>query len=249
MSKTNKSIATPPTEFSRNEHGLISSGLISYVFNEDGSVDWRKMVRSDFLRPNRQKTQETDLDKLRDDQLIILLGGLKYLAQVRGYSSVTYDVVKATREQTVAKCSITWIPNYETEGREIVFEAIAGASLDNTNDFGQVYLPEMAENRAFGRCIRNFLKINIVSQDELGPNKGYTTSKETPTEEIPEKSVKDSSPAGMLRRVMEQKNVTFSSIRDKLIDEGYKKADNMDKVEDLPKTKIFELLGRIKNKK
>ena len=107
----------------------------------------------------------------------------------------------------------------------------------------------MAENRAFGRCIRNFLKINIVSQDELGPNKGYTTPKETPTEEIPEKSVKDSSPAAMLRRVMEQKNVTFSSIKDKLINEGYKKADRMDKVEDLPKTKIFELLGRIKNKK
>ena len=48
----------------RNDNGLISGSSVDYVYNEDGFVDWRKMVKTDHLVPNKQKTSETDVSKL-----------------------------------------------------------------------------------------------------------------------------------------------------------------------------------------
>ena len=67
----------------RDDNGLISGSSVKYVFNELGFVDWRKMVKQEHLVPNRQKTSETDVNNLDDKDLIILLGGIKELAQIR----------------------------------------------------------------------------------------------------------------------------------------------------------------------
>ena len=75
----------------RNEDGLING--VDYVFTDDGLIDWRKMVKPEHLVPNKDRTSETDVTKLKDYQLIILLGGIKELAQIRGYTDVKYDVV------------------------------------------------------------------------------------------------------------------------------------------------------------
>ena len=97
-----KEINKPPQTFTRNK------------FNEDGTVDWRKMIKPEFLVANRDRTDETDISKLEDNELIILLGGLKDLASVRGFNSVTYKVHEASPEYVCASCSIEWIGNYET---------------------------------------------------------------------------------------------------------------------------------------
>ena len=39
---------TPNEKLKRNEDGLLSNPPVDYVFNEDGSVNWRKMVRTEF---------------------------------------------------------------------------------------------------------------------------------------------------------------------------------------------------------
>ena len=98
----------------RDENGLLSG--VEYVFTEDSLIDWRKMVKVEYLVPNRDRTSETDVTKLTDAQLIILLGGIKELAQIRGYTDVNYNVVSPSPDYVVATCTITWIPNYETEG-------------------------------------------------------------------------------------------------------------------------------------
>ena len=118
--------------FVRDESGLITQPKIDYVFNEDGTVDWRKMVKEEFLVPNKQRTKETDVSKLEDYQLIVLLGGIKELAQIRGYTNVRYDVVSPSPDYVAATCSIDWIPNYETEDRPVTFSAIGDASPNNT---------------------------------------------------------------------------------------------------------------------
>ena len=98
----------------RSTEGLLTD--VEYPYTEDGLIDWRKMVKTEFLVPNRDRTNETDVTKLKDTQLIILLGGIKELAQIRGYTNVRYDVNTPSPDYVVATCSITWIPNYETEG-------------------------------------------------------------------------------------------------------------------------------------
>lgn len=234
----NTTVQTPPNIITRNQYGLLENAKIQYIYNEDGTINWRKMVKQEYLVPNRQKTQETDVSKLEDKDLLILLGGIKELAQIRGYTSVEYKVVTASENYFATSCRITWIPNFETGGREIVFEALADATSSNTKSFARFFLAAIAENRAFVRCVRNFLKINIVSQEELGDAKLLDDS---PTQENP------TSPHVLLERVMKDKSVSFDQLKKKLIKEKFENAENINSISDISKSKIFELIERIKN--
>lgn len=231
-------VQIPPNIISRNEYGLLENSNINYVYNEDGTINWRKMVKTEYLVPNRQKTQETDVSKLEDKDLLILLGGIKELAQIRGYTTVEYKVVAASENYFATSCRITWLPNYETNGKEVIFEALADATSSNTKSFARFFLAAIAENRAFVRCVRNFLKINIVSQEELGDAKLLdegSSNQENPT-----------SPHTLLEKVMKEKSITFDQLKKKLIKEKFENAENINIIQDIPKGKIFELIERIK---
>lgn len=223
----------------RNQDGLIEG--LTYHFNEDNSINWRKMIKPEFLVSNRDRTSETDITKLEDKDLLILLGGIKDVAQKRGFTSVTYDVKCPSADYVVATCTIDWIPNYETENNSIRFSAIGDASPANTKDFAKYFLGPIAENRAFIRCVRNFLKINIVGQDEIGKSKHNVddSSESTPIFE----------PNAILEKVMKEKNISFSKLKEKLMKENYANAESFVSLSDIPKIKIFELIERIQKMK
>lgn len=231
-------INAPPKIIRRNIHGLLDSNNISYIYNEDGTINWRAMVKTQYLVPNRQKTSEIDVSKLEDKDLLILLGGIKELAQIRGYTDVTYKVVAASDNYFATSCKITWIPNYETEGRVVSFEALADATTSNTKSFARLFLAAIAENRAFVRCVRNFLKINIVSQEELGDAKIL--------EEVNIQQDNPTSPNVLLEKTMRDKNINFDQLKKKLIKEKFENAEKFESIQDIPKVKIFELIERIK---
>ena len=170
--------------------------------------------------------------------MIILLGGIKELAQIRGYTNVTYNVTSPSADYVVSTCTITWKPNYETEGEPVVFSAIGDASPNNTQSFAKYFLGPIAENRSFVRCVRNFLKINIVSQEELGNAKILEESN----------SSNQTDPKYLLEAVMKEKGITFEQIKNKLIKEDFPKAEALSSTSDIPKNKIFELIQRIKKK-
>ena len=224
----------------RTDGGLIEG--IDYVFNEDNTIDWRAMVKSEYLVPDRSKTTETDITKLPDTQLIILLGGIKELAQIRGYTSVKYVVKCPSPEYVVATCTINWIPNYETESQAVTFSAIGDASPHNTNSFARNFLGPIAENRAFVRCVRNFLKINIVSREELA-NTDALAPRQSVTDEVTESGAL-SPPYNLLDSAMKAKSISLANVKKRLSDEGYEKVIN--DLEDIPKVKVFELIERIK---
>jgi hypothetical protein len=228
-------MSVPPKLLNRNEFGLLEEPPVPYVFNDDGTVNWRKMIRAEFLVPNKQRTQETDVSKLEDKDLLILLGGIKELAQIRGFTCVSYDVPEAGPSYVLASCYINWIGNYETSGKEVSFQSLADASPDNTQSFARNYLAAIAENRAFVRCVRNFLKINIVGQEEVG-----TKVIDEPAPENP------MSPATVLYNLMKEKGISFEQIQKRLVKDKYEKAEEMTSINDLSKPKIFELIERIK---
>ena len=164
-----------PDIYKRNEHGLLEN--VDYVFNEDGSVDWRAMIKEEFLYPNkgwfdsRNQPVPTSPEGLEDKQLLIMLGGIKELAKMRGYSTVAFDVVHSSDGYVTAKCMINWNKNYETQD-EVVYEDYANATLANTDNFCAKFLETIACNRAFVRCVRNYLNIHIVGADEIDKSKG-----------------------------------------------------------------------------
>lgn len=226
-------------KFARNEDGLLENPSVEYAFNEDGSVDWRKMVRKEFLVPNRSRTQETDVDALEDKDLLILLGGIKELAQLRGFTDVKYNVVTANLEYVCVSCEITWVPNYETEGKEIKFQSIADAHSGNTNNFAVNFLAAIAENRAFTRCVRNFLKINIVGQDEIGGKFPANQAQEEVS----------TSPVSLLKAAIRNRKISFEDFVKKLEEEGKDYAGDLNSEQDLaniPKFEVMKLIKRLK---
>lgn len=228
-------MSIPPKTLKRNEFGLLENPPIPYVFNEDGYVNWRKMIRPEFLVANKQRTQETDITKLEDKDLLILLGGIKELAQIRGFTCVSYDVPEASPNYVIASCYINWIGNYETSNVDVSFQSLADASPDNTQSFARNYLAAIAENRAFVRCVRNFLKINIVGQEEVGVKVIEEPGSDNPI-----------SPAAVLHNLMKEKGISFDQIQKRLIKDKYEKAEELASINEISKPKIFELIERIK---
>ena len=227
---------------SRLQNGLIKG--VKYAYNENGLIDWRKMVKPEYLVPNRQRTKETDVTKLEDKDLLILLGGIKELAQIRGYTSLEYDVEVPSSDYVVAVCRIVWTANYETEGNSVMFSAIGDASPSNTSAFARFFLGPIAENRAFVRCVRNFLKINIVGQEEMS-----NLSNGSSTESLGEVSgVGQVDVKACLSDLLKSKSVPFEKVRDRLVKENYPNAEGFEKVEDIPKLKAYELIKLIKAK-
>ena len=176
-SKSNeKNNSVGPNLFSRDENGLLKN--VEYPFNEDGSVNWRGLVKEEHLFPNkswfqmRGKDTPRSIEGLADHQLLIKLGGIKELAKLRGFSDVTYEVVKCEEDHVAVICKIKFLPNYETFGEPVVFQDMANATLNNTSSFATKFLETIACNRAFVRCVRNFLHVHIVGDDEIDKSDG-----------------------------------------------------------------------------
>jgi hypothetical protein len=173
--------------FGRIPSIIIYMNKNNFKFNEDGSINWRAMVKPEYLYPNkdwfesRNKPVPESIDGLADNQLLIKLGGLKELAKLRGYNQVSYDVIKCERDYVAIKCKISW--KALVDGQKIIedpclFEDMANATLQNTNDFCAKFLETIATNRAFVRCVRNYLGINIVGDDEIDKSKNKNISYE-----------------------------------------------------------------------
>lgn len=183
-----------PATFQRDEHGLLKN--IQYIFNEDGSVNWRAMIKDEHLFPNkswfqlRKKDMPRSIEGLADHQLLIKLSGIKELARLRGFREVSFDVQAHDPNHVAVTCQIEFIPNYETDNQQVIFQDMANATIENTNSFAKKFLETIACNRAFVRCVRNFLNVHIVGDDEI--------DKSDPSQ--PESQSNDLTPSGFLKK-------------------------------------------------
>ena len=175
-----KENAAGPAKYKRDANGLLQN--VEYEFGDDGSVDWRAMIKEDHLFPNRswfearKKEIPSSADGLEDHQLLIKLGGIKELAKLRGFSSCSYEIVKCNADHVAVICTMKFLPNYETNSEEVMFQDAANATLNNTSSFATKFLETIACNRAFVRCVRNFLNVHIVGDDEIDKSNGKIIS-------------------------------------------------------------------------
>lgn len=173
----------PPKFFERNELGLVKG--LKYHFDELNLVNWRKMIPAKYLYIPQDKVEkaekfykkpvsELNLEEVEDRFLAVLLGGLRYLCQIRGVQSVktriehvTHDPYNYFTTGCSHTCEITFIGNYETNFQPLTFSDSAGASYKTASKFMQPYIECLSANRAFCRAVRAGLGINIVSKDEM----------------------------------------------------------------------------------
>jgi hypothetical protein len=205
-----------PDLWKRNEHGLLES--VDYIFNEDGSVNWRAMINPEHLYPNkdwfemRKMPVPDSIEGLDDSQLLIKLAGIKEIAKLRGINSVSYDVEESSDERAVVNCTINFLANYEVGNdphSNVYYSSLANATVHNTNGFAAKFLECIAENRAFVRTVRNFLGIHIVGADEIDSSKNKSPIV-TPQSSA---GAKDISPQGILK---EKAGLSFGEFKNKL---------------------------------
>jgi len=196
-----------PASYQRDENGLLKN--IQYQFNEDGSVNWRAMIKDEHLFPNkswfdlRKKDCPRSIEGLADHQLLIKLSGIKELARLRGFRDVSYHVQACEPNHVAISCSIEFLPNYETCNESVTFQDMANATVENTNSFAKKFLETIACNRAFVRCVRNFLNVHIVGDDEIDKSDNKSQGSK----------LNDLSPAGVLKKELKDKH-SISSYED-----------------------------------
>lgn len=170
----------PPVVRKRNQYGFLEN--VNYVFNENGKVNWRAMIKDEFLVFNRDKKDEIErtygkklselsVKDVDDKYLLIKLFGIRELASSRGFYSAVPIVSSSSDYKATVRTIIDWIGNNDTEMREESYGDVASASVENTNGFGKLFLESIAANRAFIRAVRNYLEIEIVGFDEVKSEK------------------------------------------------------------------------------
>jgi hypothetical protein len=96
--------------------------------------------------------------------------------------------------------------NFETAGQSVVFEDIANATEANTDNFCLKFLETIACNRAFVRCVRNFLNIHIIGADEIDKSK----NKAVDISDLIQSTVIPITPQGALEKNVNDKLKIFS---------------------------------------
>jgi hypothetical protein len=237
-------------KYKRNECGLVEG--VEYKYNEDGSINWRAMISAEHLYPNkgwfeaRNQPMPNSTEGLEDYQLLIKLSGIKELAKLRGFLNVSYDIVKCDIDHVAIKCTIEWLGNFESENQSITFQDVANATAYNTSNFAQKFLETIATNRAFVRCVRNFLNIHIVGADEIDTS----NNKSAPMQQ-------ESVAYGPLNVLMSQVKLGASDqdfevfkdiLRGLYKNNAYKNKDvkNWKTWENIPKTEITKLIKVLK---
>tara|TARA_R110001583_G_C5608155_1_gene405088 strand:- start:960 stop:1601 length:642 start_codon:yes stop_codon:yes gene_type:complete len=186
------------------------------------------MIKPEFLYPNkgwfdaRNKPIPNTIEGLDDKQLLIMLGGIKELAKMRGYCGVEFKVDNISDGYVTAKCTIHWHKNYESVNEySTSYEDVANATLANTDAFCAKFLETIACNRAFVRCVRNYLNIHIVGADEIDKSKGAAQAVES-------EAVAPITPVGLLQKTLRDKHQVDSFegckelLRDLWKDEKYR---------------------------
>jgi hypothetical protein len=238
-----------PNKYKRNELGLIDG--VEYKFNEDGSINWRAMIKPEHLYPNKdwfetRKLQVPDsIEGLGDHQLLVKLAGIKELARLRGFLDVQFKIETISSHYATAVCSISWMPNYESDGNAQTFTSTANATSENCSGFGVKFLEPIAENRAFVRSVRNYLNIHIVGDDEIDKSKNkvaYEESESIVQSLTPQSALKNSAKQNL---GCEDFEAFKKHLRKLWKDETYKneEAANWNSFEDIPIKESRKLLS------
>lgn len=235
----------PPFEFTRNHFGLLNH--VDYIFCEDGTVNWRAMVPNEYLVPNKQNFERRkqpvpkNIEGLDDKDLLILLGGIKHLAAIRGFSKVDHEVIEANDQFVAVKTTITLIPNYETGYLSVSFSDLADASIYNTSSFAKHYLSAIAANRGFVRAWRNVLRLPILGQDEIG---------EAPadSDKVEDNKMQAGSPHATLQKKLDEKNIQWPKFKHFCVGKQIPNSDKWEDIQSVDKDQIVNILNLMSQK-
>lgn len=244
----------------RDNNGLVKN--VKHKFDANGLVDWKAMIPAQFLSVKKEyitdvvkrygkEINELDLSTVDDFYLYIRLGGMNYLANLRGYTELRHHVDYVSHEKCVDTCHLTLIPNFESNFLPVTCGGVASATIHNVSNGFEGVLETIAENRAFSRAVRRALRINIVTQEELGDKKATAPGKNV--EDSKNTEVADASsgtsfnPSAMLATVCNLNGISFEKVKQAAVSSGgfVNDPNSWGSFSDIQPKDVFTILSRI----
>lgn len=244
--------------YARTPDGLIEG--FEYRRTEDGRIDWKAHLSARWLRVKDDKKAELerkvgrplkdiDLSTVDDWYLFVKLGGYNEVARLRGFDSLTHSVDYVDAQKAVVTCTMHFVPNVE-EPNGLTCAGVASGSIYNIKPDFAPFMETIAENRAFARCVRRALNINIVSEEELGKGVAMTQGAAESRPEEPQETA-SLKPYAVLEKRCRELKITFialqtsaKTIKDKLTSDPASWTD----FRDIEKADVWTLLGKINDK-
>lgn len=213
--------------------------------DDRGFIKWRELVNKEHVVLNRavfakkgvdvftisEEERNKYLESSPDDHKIIRLAGFRDLARLRGYTDVSQKVEMIGDSVTVT-CSISFAPLEETRWQTVSYTGIGSASFNDVAPDYRCFLPAIASNRAFCRCVREYLGITSVSEEELNPNDKVEVAK-------------TSSPLALVKEKCLEKGISFDVLKLELAGRGLE-TENWVTFDDMPISVCFAALESIK---
>lgn len=189
--------------------------------NEMGfrSVDWKALIPPQFIyirNSNKEDiVSDEEMESVDDQQKLVKLEGYRFLAEVRGFTKNKSKVLRLDDETCTIQNTIKW-GGYSYGG--LVFNKVETSATVSVckRELGEMFkdhLVSIAENRAFCRNVRAFLRIPILSEDEVVVN---AVEQAKPQNESSE-NVAD--PKKKMRLLMKEKGLeNFADFKAKMVE-------------------------------
>ena len=243
---THDGLPYTPDLFTTDRHyDLISPSISTSQFSIQSPVqekNWKSRVKPEYFVVNKQRKDkiekqfgkplgEISIESIDDSDKLILLAGFKEVALERSYDSCIFEVISDSIEYVTVKCTIKWSSGPTTS-------ALGNAHPRNVEGFMQDFLVAAAENRAFVRCVRNFLQIHVLGKDEISP---VDISKGQPNK------MSAVNPVAILQNKLEEKGKSFDQF--KLWYSSFNpESTKWISYSDIPTGEIHDILFRLKSK-
>lgn len=237
----------------RNTDGLIEG--LEYPKDDFGLIDWSSMIPKKFLVVNDQNFKDrgkdvpSSIEGLDPRDVLILLGGSKYLARIRGIEKIEFPekIVDAHNNYATVTCRLTFIDNIESINgfTPKVVEGTACAHFYNTYDFTKNYLVEIASNRAFCRALNYGLGLNMISKEEIGPK-----NLRKPDNNQSDNSQNFGMPTALstLKSIMSKAGISFEKVKARCVELEIENSNNWEHIDDIPEDNAFFIAEKIKEK-
>jgi hypothetical protein len=231
-----------------------------FIRNPDGSVNWRKMIKSEHIVFNEKEHKEAiernygkplgelSVDEVDDKYLLVLLAGFKEVAKLRGFKSVRYPYINTAPGFAAVHCEIEWHPFQIGDYYEAGFIQGDGADVSdlNSDSFARRFPTAIAFNRAFVRAVRTSLNIPIVGKDEVGPARKMDSAEG-------EREINPATPRGVLKTRLAKMGRSFDQFKEWWA-KTYEDPDalqwtDVDSIPDKPFWKIMAEFKRIEEEK
>ena len=162
--------------------------------------------------------------------------------QVTGIDLYNESDIRLVGDFTLANTFKTGVNNMEVHAYDLT-----GVLLKSSYNYkGYSFLATAAENRAFVRAVRNFLKVNLVANEEMGPKKNNSSNNNSSNYQPYSSQSNKISASSYLESILKEKNISFEYLKQRMENEkGFENVSGWSGISDISNNQVYRIIEKI----